>query len=78
EFKTIQIALPPKAEQLEIAKFIENETRKLDSLKTEAERAISLLKERRNALIGAAVTGQIDVRSAAPQVAVKCSEAIAA
>jgi hypothetical protein len=35
---------------------------------TEAERAIALLQERRAALISAAVTGQIDVRSLAPEV----------
>ncbi|MDG2518097.1 restriction endonuclease subunit S [Lysobacter soli] len=55
---------PSKEEQLEIARFIEGETGKLDSLQTDAERAIDLLKERRSALIAAAVTGQIDVRGA--------------
>lgn len=64
EFKTIQIPLPPKVEQLEIAAFINAETVLLDSLKSEAERAITLLKERRSALISAAVTGQVDVRQA--------------
>lgn len=78
EFKTIQIALPPKTEQLEIAMFIAHATRKLDSLKAEAERAIILLKERRNVLLTAAVTGQIDVRKAAPPVATESPEAIAA
>ena len=33
----------------------------------EAERAITLLKERRAALISAAVTGKIDVRSFVPR-----------
>jgi len=36
---------------------------KLDLLKAKAERAIELLKERRSALISAAVTGKIDVRN---------------
>ena len=36
----------------------------LDTLIAEAQRAIDLLKERRTALISAAVTGQIDVRAA--------------
>ena len=35
---------------------------RLDSLEGETERAIILLRERRSALITAAVTGQIDVR----------------
>ena len=37
----------------------------LEKLKAEAQRGIELLKERRNALIAAAVTGKIDVRNAA-------------
>ena len=55
---------PPKVEQQAIAAFLDTETAKLDSLKLESERAIALLKERRAALISAAVTGQIDVRGA--------------
>jgi type I restriction enzyme S subunit len=35
----------------------------LDSLQAEAEHAIELLKERRAALISAAITGKIDVRN---------------
>jgi type I restriction enzyme S subunit len=35
---------------------------KIDPLKAKAERGIELLKERRSALISAAVTGKIDVR----------------
>jgi hypothetical protein len=38
---------------------------KIDQLKAKAERAIGLLKERRSALISAAVTGKIDVRDVA-------------
>lgn len=36
-------------------------------LLAESQRAITLLKERRSALISAAVTGKIDVRGYAPQ-----------
>ena len=53
---------PPASEQQEISEYLDAETAKLDSLDAEAERTISLLKERRSALIAAAVTGQIDVR----------------
>lgn len=38
---------------------------KIDQLKAKAEQAIILLKERRSALISAAVTGKIDVRDVA-------------
>jgi type I restriction enzyme S subunit len=53
---------PPISEQLEIAKFLETELAKFDTLTAEAQRTIDLLQERRTALISAAVTGQIDVR----------------
>ncbi len=56
------IPVPPHEEQSAIADFIAAETGRLDALKTESERAIALLKERRSALVAAAVTGQIDVR----------------
>jgi type I restriction enzyme S subunit len=62
EFKTIQIALPPMAEQNSIAHHIQGTTQRFDALASEAERGIDLLRERRSALIAAAVTGQIDVR----------------
>lgn len=60
----LQVVLPPPAEQLAIADFLDDESAKLGRLKAEAARAIHLLKERRSALITAAVTGQIDVRGA--------------
>ena len=60
--KEIWIALPPREEQTAIATFLDNETAKLDTLMAQAQSAITLLQERRTALISAAVTGQIDVR----------------
>ncbi|NHR03597.1 restriction endonuclease subunit S [Chromobacterium haemolyticum] len=58
------LAEPPFKEQLSISNFLDRETAKLDALTAEANRTIELLKERRSALISAAVTGQIDVRQA--------------
>ncbi len=55
-------ACPPPNEQIDIVDFLDRETAKLDVLSTEAEAAIALLRERRSALISAAVTGKIDVR----------------
>lgn len=55
--------LPDVAEQNEISEFIVTDTARLDALTAEAELGIALLKERRSALIAAAVTGQIDVRA---------------
>ena len=64
---TFAMAVPPLTEQAPIAVFLEQETAKLDTLMTEARTAITLLQERRSALISAAVTGQIDVRGAPEQ-----------
>jgi type I restriction enzyme S subunit len=57
--------LPPPQEQVDIAESLARETQRLDDLSASTERTISLLKERRFALIAAAVTGQIDVGTAA-------------
>jgi type I restriction enzyme S subunit len=61
----MSLALPPLPEQAVIVEFLRNEIAKLGNLEREAYRAILLLKERRSALIAAAVTGKIDVRQAA-------------
>jgi type I restriction enzyme S subunit len=63
--KSLPVPLPPQAEQQAIVAALDRETAKIDTLTTEAQRAIDLLQERRTALISAAVTGQIDVRPAA-------------
>ena len=57
-------AAPPRGEQDAIVAYIERTSAIFDDLIAEAQRAIDLLQERRTALISAAVTGQIDVRSA--------------
>lgn len=62
DFKQIVISLPPSQEQAEILRYIAEQQDKSDALVREAERAIALLRERRAALITAAVTGRIDVR----------------
>ncbi len=59
------VPLPPVSEQTAIVEYLDRETAKLDGLVAEAEHAIALLRERRSALISAAVTGQIDVRGRA-------------
>jgi type I restriction enzyme S subunit len=63
------LLMPPTAEQFAVVRFLQNETSKVDLLVAEAESAIALLQERRNALISAAVTGKIDVRGLAPLAA---------
>jgi type I restriction enzyme S subunit len=66
EFKNIKVPVPPLAEQDAILEAIDVAVDQGNSLTTEAERAIALLRERRAALISAAVTGKIDVRGLAP------------
>jgi type I restriction enzyme, S subunit len=60
--KALPIVIPPSLEQAAIAEFLGAETARLDRLKRAADRTVALLKERRSALIAAAVTGQIDIR----------------
>jgi type I restriction enzyme S subunit len=61
----LPVILPPNEEQAGILAFMARQTTLFASLTTEATQAISLLQERRSALISAAVTGQIDVRGLA-------------
>jgi type I restriction enzyme S subunit len=56
------IPTPPLSEQAEISAFLDREINKVDQLIGEADSVCELLKERRSALISAAVTGKIDIR----------------
>jgi type I restriction enzyme S subunit len=55
------LPVPPLAEQRAIVAHIVTATAKLDGLRAAAERTIALLKERRAALIAAAVTGKLKI-----------------
>lgn len=61
-FKQFRFAYPPYDEQIIIAKKLSVKMREFDTLEDKSSRQISLLQERRSALISAAVTGKIDVR----------------
>ena len=56
------LALPPLDEQSAIAEYLDRETARIDTLIAEQRKLIEHARERRSALITAAVTGQIDVR----------------
>lgn len=58
----LQIVVPPIDEQELICKYIESKLQKIDGLIQAARDTVNLLKERRQALISAAVTGKIYVR----------------
>lgn len=55
------IFLPPQTEQQRIAEYLQHRRHDIDELGADLTRAITLARERRAALITAAVTGQIDV-----------------
>ncbi|SCX24870.1 type I restriction enzyme, S subunit [Mycolicibacterium fluoranthenivorans] len=57
------IPLPPIDEQRRIVAYLDEQAAKIDALIAETEVFIELSRERRSALITAAVTGQIDVCS---------------
>jgi type I restriction enzyme S subunit len=59
----LQVCVPPLPEQRAIVAHIAAETRTLDDLRATTERTTALLKERRGALIAAAVTGGMDSRT---------------
>ena len=59
---SIEFSAPPPEEQDVIATFIEEQNEKHDAIVEPLKRQIDLLREYRQALISAAVTGKIDVR----------------
>jgi type I restriction enzyme, S subunit len=61
----IYLPVPPRDEQRAIVAHIASETMKLDDLRAATGQSIALSKERRAALIAAAVTGAIEVGGAA-------------
>ncbi|MCK5894432.1 MAG: hypothetical protein KAG53_08535, partial [Endozoicomonadaceae bacterium] len=52
---------PPLQEQQAIANYLDSATGKIDTLIEKQQKLIELLKEKRTALISAAVTGKIKV-----------------
>ena len=65
QISQIVLCLPPSSvEILEIVNRLQNDLTFIDQLLAKTESASNLLKERRTALISAAVTGKIDVQNA--------------
>lgn len=65
QIRSWQIPLPPVTMQREIVSHVQKDLSRTDELSRRAASVIELLKERRSALISAAVTGKIDVREGA-------------
>ena len=64
-FLCLWLPYPPAREKAAILAHVEDELAKLAAIHAATERTVTLLKERRAALIAAAVTGQIDVGATA-------------
>lgn len=64
--RKIKVTAPPLEEQMKIVANLDSDMTRIASLLLHASTAIDLLAERRTALISAAVTGKIDVRSKVP------------
>lgn len=67
EFKNLRVPCPPAAEIKALLDHVGQIELTASSIEAEALQLIDLLRERRSALISAAVTGQIDVRNATPE-----------
>jgi type I restriction enzyme S subunit len=63
DVKEMTTPVPPLHEQQEIVKIVRRRLEKIDDAISLLETKHSLLRERRTALISAAVTGKIDVRA---------------
>ena len=61
KLENLKVPVPPVQEQRLIAQHLQNTRKQADAVISDIETAMSLIRERRSALITAAVTGQIDV-----------------
>jgi type I restriction enzyme S subunit len=63
DLRALRLAMPPLTEQHQLLAEVEATAAQIDALIAKTEEHIALAKERRAALITAAVTGQFDVRT---------------
>ena len=72
--KVLVLALPSRAEQAAIVRFLAHADRRIQRYIQAKEKLIALLEEYRQAIIHQAVTGQVDVRTGQPYPAYKDSD----
>jgi type I restriction enzyme, S subunit len=70
DLKRAKVPVPPPAEQARLADAVHGQLEKLQRTRRSTETGVALLSEYRQALISAAVTGQIDVRAERAEVSV--------
>ncbi|WP_347116639.1 restriction endonuclease subunit S [Vibrio cholerae] len=63
----VQASFPSISEQREIVAYLDTLLEQYDDIESKSQKSIELMKERKTALISAAVTGKIDVRVWEPQ-----------
>lgn len=68
QIRGFKVMLPPKREQAEIVRHIEEETVALNTAIARTEREIALMQEYRTRLVADVVTGKLDVRAAAAKL----------
>ena len=68
ELKRFKLPMPPRAEQDELLRSIQTETRELNTAASRLEREIELLRDYRTRLVADVVTGKLDVREAAARL----------
>ncbi|MCX0421868.1 restriction endonuclease subunit S [Aeromonas veronii] len=66
DIRNMRIPVPPSIEQSEIVCYLNRKTAKFEAVIENGFKLLSLLQERRSALISAAVTGKIDLRGWTP------------
>lgn len=66
DIRNMRIPVPPSIEQSEIVCYLKRKTAKFEAVIENGFKLLSLLQERRTALISAAVTGKIDLRGWTP------------
>lgn len=62
EIRSLRYCVPPTEEQHAIASYLDQHISRVDDLIDKAKSVVAILRERRSALISAAVTGKINVR----------------
>lgn len=63
DLRELIVAIPPASEQVRIESYLDKSVAKFQQTMDKANQQIELLRERKSALISAAVTGKIDVRA---------------
>ena len=73
DFKYLPCFVPPLEEQAPIVRFLDHADRVIRHYIRAKQKLITLLKERKQAIINRAVTGQVDVRTGRPYAGYKSS-----